>query len=240
MRVLIALLLLVAPSGAQVARPDPGRITLRESRVVSWDVTGPLDAGVLELSADGVFVGEITDDRMAGVWAQSTVKALPAAPKRRKVVTGQVVKVYDGDTLTVIDATGARYSVRLKGIDAPELRQPEYGKEAQAALAVFAMGKRVKLVAPEPDPVYASRTLAHVILADCDLRKPACDASYVLLRAGAAWFYAKYADTLAAAVRKRYGVIAAKAKAAKLGLWAQENPVEPETWRRAQRAQQGR
>ncbi len=39
-------------------------------------------------------------------------------------LTGKVVKVADGDIITVLDNTNAQYRIRLQGIDAPETGQP--------------------------------------------------------------------------------------------------------------------
>ncbi len=36
---------------------------------------------------------------------------------------GRVVRVHDGDTITVLDASRKQYKIRLAGIDAPELNQ---------------------------------------------------------------------------------------------------------------------
>ena len=42
---------------------------------------------------------------------------------RAEVLTGRVVKVSDGDTITLLDATNAQSKIRLNGIDAPEKSQ---------------------------------------------------------------------------------------------------------------------
>ena len=42
-----------------------------------------------------------------------------ARPSGSHVLTGQVVKTTDGDTIHVLDDT-TRYKIRLQGIDAPE------------------------------------------------------------------------------------------------------------------------
>ncbi len=38
-------------------------------------------------------------------------------------LTGKVVKITDGDTLYVLDATYQQHKIRLAGIDAPERKQ---------------------------------------------------------------------------------------------------------------------
>ncbi len=39
------------------------------------------------------------------------------------ILTGKVVKVADGDTITVLDTTNTQHRIRLQGIDAPETGQ---------------------------------------------------------------------------------------------------------------------
>ena len=55
-----------------------------------------------------------------------------AAPP--STLTGKVVSVHDGDTLTVLDAASSQRFIRLHGIDAPEAKQP-FGNVARKALA---------------------------------------------------------------------------------------------------------
>ncbi len=38
-------------------------------------------------------------------------------------LTGKVVKITDGDTLTILDANYEEHKIRLAGIDAPERKQ---------------------------------------------------------------------------------------------------------------------
>ena len=44
-----------------------------------------------------------------------------------ETITGQVVGVADGDTITVLDADKVQHKIRLAGIDAPEKKQA-FGK----------------------------------------------------------------------------------------------------------------
>ena len=50
------------------------------------------------------------------------------------MLTGKVVSVHDGDTLTAVDASNTQHKVRLAGIDAPETKQP-FGTKARDRLA---------------------------------------------------------------------------------------------------------
>ena len=48
--------------------------------------------------------------------------------------SGQVVRIADGDTITVLDANKTQHKIRLAGIDAPERKQP-YGEASRKHLA---------------------------------------------------------------------------------------------------------
>lgn len=43
-------------------------------------------------------------------------------------ITGNVVRITDGDTVVVLNANKVQYKIRLMGIDAPEKKQA-YGKK---------------------------------------------------------------------------------------------------------------
>lgn len=58
--------------------------------------------------------------------------------------TGYVVKVHDGDTITVLDASRTQHKIRLSGIDAPELAQA-YGRASRDHLAGQVAGKTVNI-----------------------------------------------------------------------------------------------
>ncbi|MBI3866041.1 MAG: thermonuclease family protein [Planctomycetia bacterium] len=56
-------------------------------------------------------------------------------------LTGKVVHIADGDTLTVLDADKVQHKIRLHGIDAPEKGQA-FGTKAKEALAGKCTRKR--------------------------------------------------------------------------------------------------
>ena len=47
-----------------------------------------------------------------------------ACTVRAETITGRVVGVADGDTMTVLDANKVQHKIRLSGIDAPEKSRP--------------------------------------------------------------------------------------------------------------------
>lgn len=93
------------------------------------------------------------------------------------VTGGKVVKVYDGDTITVATTlplrdtpnTVYRFSVRLNGIDTPEIRtkcaeEKEIAKLARQQLADLCLGKIVKLTNVSTEKY--GRLLADIHLTD--------------------------------------------------------------------------
>lgn len=58
---------------------------------------------------------------------------LLALPAQAKIISGRVVRVADGDTITVLDAAKVQYKIRLAGIDAPEKSQA-YGERSRESL----------------------------------------------------------------------------------------------------------
>jgi endonuclease YncB( thermonuclease family) len=57
-------------------------------------------------------------------------------PGVAETLTGHVVGVHDGDTITVLDASKTQYKVRLAAIDAPELKQA-FGTRSRQSLAAL-------------------------------------------------------------------------------------------------------
>ena len=72
-----------------------------------------------------------------------------AAPhSHAATLTGQVVKVADGDAVTVLAQNGTRYRVRFLGIDAPEKNQA-FGQDSRQNLDRLVYRKqRQRLVLP--------------------------------------------------------------------------------------------
>lgn len=140
--------------------------------------------------------------------------------------TAQVVSVHDGDTLTVAapsesGAVPQPVTVRLYGVDAPELRQP-YGRVAAAAATEWALGQTVT-VRPVAVDLYG-RTVARVDLPD------GRSLGEALVRGGYAWWYIEYARS-ESVLEAAQG----EARSARRGLWAADQPIPPWTWRTARK-----
>jgi endonuclease YncB( thermonuclease family) len=67
-----------------------------------------------------------------------------------QTITGKVVGVSDGDTITVLDADKRQHKVRLDGIDAPESNQ-DFGSRAKQSLSDLVFGKTVTVTSAKRD-----------------------------------------------------------------------------------------
>lgn len=139
-------------------------------------------------------------------------------------LTGRVVKVADGDTITVLDASKTQHKIRLQGIDAPEKGQA-FGKASGRFLSGLVAGRDVRVTYAKRDQY--NRILGTVYLDDRDI-------NLEMLKAGFAWHYKKYDSTPA------YAKAEAESRAAKRGLWQDKNPIEPHEFRKAKRAANGK
>ncbi|BBL75067.1 nuclease [Methylomagnum ishizawai] len=124
--------------------------------------------------------------------------------------SGRVLRVHDGDTLTVLRA-GHEVTVRLNGIDAPELEQA-HGTAARQALAGLCLNREARIHDQGIDKY--GRTLGRV---DCG----GIDANAEQVKAGHAWFYAQYSQD---GTLRGYE---AEARRRRIGLWAARNPQPP-------------
>ena len=128
----------------------------------------------------------------------------------------KVIGVSDGDTITVLrDRTPTK--IRLMGIDCPESKQ-DFGSRAKSVTSELAFGQVVKVQRRDTDRY--GRTVADVILPD------GRSLNQELVRQGMAWHYLRYAPKDVTLSR-----LEAEARAKKLGLWSQPNPVPPWEWR---------
>lgn len=142
-------------------------------------------------------------------------------PTGPRALTGVVVRVFDGDTLTVSDQ-GRSVSVRLEGIDAPESTQP-YGTVARDALARMVLDKWVTVTYTETDRY--GRVLGSVFTQACT------HSNRELLAGGHAWFYAAYQCDLPRALRNEMKAAETSARQSALGLWSEAAPQAPWVFR---------
>jgi endonuclease YncB( thermonuclease family) len=138
--------------------------------------------------------------------------------------SGRVVGISDGDTIKVLH-NGKAEKIRLYGIDCPEKAQP-YGTKAKQFTSAMVFGKEVVIRDYGLDNNKFKRTLGEIVLPDGRV------VNEELLRAGLAWWYRKYAPN-----RVDLAALEQEAQQAKLGLWADPDPVPPWCYRKHQRRQ---
>ncbi len=69
---------------------------------------------------------------------------LVAIPSFAKTIEGKVIKVADGDTITVLDSNKEQHRIRLAGIDAPEKGQP-FDNASRKMLRELVAGKDARV-----------------------------------------------------------------------------------------------
>jgi len=136
-------------------------------------------------------------------------------------ISGRVVAVHDGDTLTILDPTHKQIKIRLAEIDTPELGQP-YGARAKQELSRLAFGKTAFVDVDGIDRY--GRAVGRVIVGTIDLNAE-------LVKRGAAWVYRKYSQDILLLQLEQ------EAKEASTGLWAlpPDQQIPPWEWRRQKR-----
>jgi endonuclease YncB( thermonuclease family) len=131
---------------------------------------------------------------------------------------GRVVKVADGDTITVLDGQRQQHVIRLGGIDAPEKSQP-YGQKAKAHLSNAVFGQTVTVTFDKRDRY--GRIVGKVLIRGED-------ANLQQLQAGWAWHYKQYQREQAPEDRSIYDGAERAARESRLGLWQGQGPTSPE------------
>ena len=76
-------------------------------------------------------------------WLVPILLWLIAAGASAATLNGKVVKVSDGDTITILVGK-KQHRIRLQGIDAPERKQP-YGRASGKSLSTLVAGKQVRV-----------------------------------------------------------------------------------------------
>ena len=136
----------------------------------------------------------------------------------RSAFSGKVIRVADGDTITVlVDST--QYRIRLEHIDAPESHQ-DYGTKAKQALADKIFGKEVTVKWTGRDRYKRILGVVHLGGRNVNLE---------LVREGWAWHYLQFSKD------QEFAKAEKEAREKKLGLWAGANPIPPWEFRKGKR-----
>jgi endonuclease YncB( thermonuclease family) len=106
-------------------------------------------------------------------------------PAYSQTITGRVIKISDGDTLTIIDQSKNQIKIRLAEIDTPESRQP-YGNKSKQELSRLCFGKDVTIQVQTKDRY--GRTVGRIYVDRLDVNAE-------MIRLGAAWVIASMPKT---------------------------------------------
>ncbi|SRR5579885_1371034 len=152
-----------------------------------------------------------------------TLATVALAGKPPYTLTGRVVSVSGGDTLTILDGEETPHKIRLAGIAAPEKTQP-FGTKAREHLAskVFSETVRVEVV----DVDRHQREVGRVFLGKRFV-------NLEMVADGFAWRSAQSDKP------GEFTSAQADAREHRRGLWADPNPVPPWEWRPEKHAAAG-
>ncbi len=134
-----------------------------------------------------------------------------------EVITGRVVAVADGDTITVLDADKVQHKIRLSGIDAPEKKQA-FGNRSKESLSDMVFERTVNVETEKRDRY--GREIGKVLFDGKDV-------NLVQVERGMAWFYRQYEREQPRNDRRLYEAAEQAARAGKRGLWNDADPVPP-------------
>ncbi|MCG5030122.1 thermonuclease family protein [Mesosutterella sp. OilRF-GAM-744-9] len=175
-------------------------------------LSGALQTGV---SAAGRVLG------LSSFHSQASAPDPASGGAEARSLSGKVVRVADGDTIT-LSAPGGTFRVRFLGIDAPEHDQ-QGGQESHLHLVSMVMGRTVTVRYRTTDQY---GRIVGKVLAD------GRDVNLEQLRSGNAWFYRAYANSVFPEDRMPYQKAEREACQARLGLWKDPNPTPPWDFRR--------
>jgi len=138
-------------------------------------------------------------------------------------LTGLVIYVGDGDSITLLDEQQQRHRIRLAEIDAPELGQA-YGQASRRALKNLISQQQVRIHLLDTDQY--GRIVGIVYFNDQDV-------SAYMLAQGMAWAYPRFLR------RHELQQIEQEARKYRRGLWQQpeHQRIAPWTWRQQKRQQ---
>jgi endonuclease YncB( thermonuclease family) len=152
--------------------------------------------------------------RWFGAWGLLVAAQLACAAPT--AIEGTVTRVVDGDTLVLEPGAAAPLTVRVQGIDAPEICQA-HGPRAKEALEEMVLGQVVRLVATGRDD--RGRTLGKLMNGTLDVGDR-------MVREGHAWSYRYRND------RGPYLAGERMARALKRGLHLDVQAIEPREFRK--------
>ena len=135
-------------------------------------------------------------------------------------LVGKVIKISDGDTITLLTDDKVSHKVRLNDIDAPEKKQP-FGSKSRDNLASYIAGETVTVKYKSKDKY--GRVLGTIYFDNLDI-------NLQQIKNGYAWVYKQYSKN------QTYYKEEQKARELKKGLWHDKNPIAPWEFRKQKKA----
>lgn len=142
--------------------------------------------------------------------------------------TGAVTDNHDGDTIKLQTADRGLLVVRLSGADAPETGQA-YWRAARGYLRSLVAGQETTVWCYKRDRY--EREVCHVRVGNQDV----CEE---LIRHGYAWYAHMFGNELSAQQREVYTKGEQDARAQRVGLWSDPDPLPPWECRKLRKAHQ--
>ena len=130
-------------------------------------------------------------------------------------LAGKAISISDGDTFTLLTEQKEQIKIRLYGIDCPEKGQP-FGNAAKKYLSLLISTKEVQVIDKGLDRY--GRTIGMTIVSGTKVNE-------LMLKEGYAWHYKQYDHN------SIWDVYENNARKLRKALWADENPIEPWSWR---------
>lgn len=134
---------------------------------------------------------------------------------------GEVISVYDGDSLQIRNIKGEIVKIRVYGVDCPEIGQP-YGDEARLMTEKVLLGRTVDVVTAQKSKSYGREVSGLLLMDDMIVLQD------VLVSAGLAWVDERFCKLPVCELWKLHQ---RDAISNRRGLWAEKNPIPPWTWR---------
>lgn len=141
-------------------------------------------------------------------------------------ISGLVVAIADGDTLTLLDEGKHQHRIRVDGIDAPEKAQP-FGDRSRQSLAALAHRREGKAECHKVDRY--GRLVCKVFVDGVDV-------GLEQIRRGMAWHFRRYESEQTVADRSAYAAAEVQARQRQIGLWRDPDPIAPWDRRASKRA----
>lgn len=139
--------------------------------------------------------------------------------------SGKVIKISDGDTITLLLKGNEQKKLRLAEVDCPESGQP-FGKNAKQFTSAQVFGKTVKFIETNKDRY--GRSVAKVYYDNVKYL------SKELIKAGMGWWYFSYSKD--ASLRQ----LQQNAQRTKVGLWQDVHAMAPWEYRKMKREQRSK